>query len=162
MEAYDALGFVFESLHDDTAAVRNYEKAIQLNEARAGRFSTPYVNLSALHNKAGNADLAIQNARKAIEFNPKSDGALFQMARAYQSRNEWSNAAEAAEKAVSINPRVASYYYVLGTAYRRLGKQKESQDALAIFQKLEREAAEFEDKRRQARGGETAPGRKPQ
>jgi tetratricopeptide (TPR) repeat protein len=58
------------------------------------------------------------------------------MGRAYQSRGEWEQAADALRNAISINPSSAQYYYVLSQVYRRLGKQKESLAALKTFQEL--------------------------
>jgi hypothetical protein len=52
--------------------------------------------------------------------------------------------------AIVLNSRASSYYYVLAGVYRRLGWMEESRQALDAFQKLERESAELEKKRRAA------------
>ena len=53
-----------------------------MNEASSGRFASPHVNLSAYYNRAGEADKALEHARKAIELDPTADRAWFQKARA--------------------------------------------------------------------------------
>lgn len=166
MEAYDGLGLAFESLGDDAGAITNYKKAIALSEERKTGYASPYVNLSSLYNRTGNRAAAMEYAQKALEVNARSDGALFQMAKAYEYQAEFVKAAEALNQAIAINPRVSSYFYVLGTVYRKLGKMGESRAAMESFRKLDRESNELERKRRDlAREGDRAnqqPGTTPQ
>ncbi len=157
MEAYDGLGLALESLGDDDGAIASYKKAITLNEARKATFASPYVNLSSLSNRTGNRDTALEYARKALEVNPKSDGALFQLAKAQEAKGDLASAAESLNQAISINSRTSSYFYVLGTVYRKLGKFDESKQAMESFRKLDRESNELEQKRRTlAREGDKA------
>jgi superkiller protein 3 len=150
MEAFDGLGFALESLGEDDAAIANYLKAAQINQERNGAFATPYVNLSALHNKSGNSDQALEFAKKAVAVNERSDRGWYQMARAYDRRGEAEAAADALKRAIAINGNVSSYYYVLATVYRRLGRQQESREAIEAFTRLDRESREIEQKRREA------------
>ena len=101
MEAYDGLGFALEALGDDAGAVANYRKAIEMNEAAHAAFASPYVNLSALSNRTGDREAALDYARKALEANPKSDRALFQMAKAYEYRGDLHAAADALNRAIA-------------------------------------------------------------
>ena len=55
----------------------SYEKAAALNAERKGAFAAPHVNLSAYYNRIGNAAAALEQARKAIALDPKSDRAWF-------------------------------------------------------------------------------------
>src|SRR6185503_7038273 len=80
MEAYDGLGFALEALGDDEGAAVNYKKAAALSESRTAGFASPYVNLSALANRSGDRDAALEYGRKALAANPNSDRALFQVA----------------------------------------------------------------------------------
>jgi superkiller protein 3 len=148
MEAYDGLGFAMEALGDDTAAVANYKKAIELGEARQAKFSSPYVNMSALSNRTGEHAAALEYARKGLENNPRSDRALYQMAKAYEYQGNLTAAVDALIRAIAINNRASSYFYVLGTLYRRLGKPEESRKAMESFSKLDRESNELDQKRR--------------
>jgi anaphase-promoting complex subunit 3 len=151
-EAYNALGFTEESLSNDPAALEAYEKAIRVAGKKGMKFDAPYINLSAYYNRLGKPDLALQYARKAIELNAKSDLGYYQLARAFQSRNEWNQAAEALNHAISINSTGAQYYYVLGQVYRKIGKVKESLAALDTFQRLKREGDLVDSRMRDARG----------
>ena len=102
-EAYNALGFTEESLGDDTAALAAYKKAMQIADQKGFKFDAPYINLSAYYNRLSKPEPALQYARKAIDLDSKSDLGYYQMARAYQSRGEWDQAAEALRNAISAN-----------------------------------------------------------
>ena len=148
LEAMDALGFAQEALGEDTAAVASYQKAIALNEERHGKFASAHANLSAYYNRTGDADKALDYARKALELDPKSDPAWFQMAKAHERQGRLDEAVDSLSHAISLNPRASSYYYVLANVYRRLGKKQESRRALSAFTQLERETNELEKKKR--------------
>jgi tetratricopeptide (TPR) repeat protein len=148
MEAYDALGFAMEALGDDAAATANYKKAIELNEARHAGFAAPYVNLSTLSNRTGDRQAAFDYARKALGINPKSDGALFQIAKAYEYEGQLQPAVDALEQAIAINARSSSYFYVLSGLYRKVGRTEDSKKALEAFTRLDRENNDLEQKRR--------------
>ncbi|MGH9632744.1 MAG: tetratricopeptide repeat protein, partial [Bryobacteraceae bacterium] len=161
MEAYEALGFVMEALGDYTAAVSHYRKSAEINESRKAGFAAPYVSLAAYYNRTGDPKAALEHARKAVELNPNSDGGNFQLGKALDHLQQWPEAAEALKRAIEANPRAATYHYVLSGVYRHLGKTKESQAHLEIFGRLEKEAAEFEQKRRKARAGGSSAGTAP-
>jgi len=158
MEAYNALGFAMEALGDDAAALEDYQAAVHRNEERHGKFEAPYVNLAGYYNYRGKLDLALEYANKALALNPNADLAYFQIAKVCRARQDWKGVAEALEKAIAINSSRAQYYYVLAAAYRKLGKIEESQRAIARFQDLGKQDAEFERQRREAdRGLELRP-----
>ena len=118
----------------------------------------PYINLAAYYNRVGDPKLAVENARKALQLAPKSDAGNFQLAKALDRLQQWPEAAEALNRAIEANPSASSYHYVLSGVYRHLGKSKESQEQMELFRKLEKAAAEFEQKRREAHREEFRPG----
>ena len=73
------------------------------------------------------------------------------MARACQSRGEWEQSAEALRNAIAINGKDAQYFYVLAQVYRKLGKIKESADAMEAFQKLKHDEDLMDQRMRAAR-----------
>jgi Tfp pilus assembly protein PilF len=70
------------------------------------------------------------------------------MARTYRVQEDWPKMAAALEKAIAIKPTSAQYYYVLSSAYRKLGKHKESEWALEQFRRIDKETADLEAQRR--------------
>ena len=133
---------------DNPGAIASYEKAIALNQARNGKFASAHVNLSAYYNRTGDAEKALTYARQALELDPKSDRAWFQKAKADESQGRLDDAVDALNRAISFNTRASSYYYVLAGLYRRLGKKKESQEALAVFTRLDQESNQLDKMRR--------------
>jgi len=152
IEALDGLGFALEALGDDAGAIAKYQRAIELNAARGGSFSSAHVNLSAYYNRTGDPDKALEYARQAIELDPKSDRAWFQKGRADERRGSLDDAVAALNHAIALNQKAASYYYVLANVYRRLGWAEESRKALEMFKRLEQESSELDKKRRSGAG----------
>jgi len=148
VEALDALGLAQEALGDNAGAVASYEKAITLNDARKGKFNSAHVNLSAYYNRTGDPEKGLEYARQALALDPTSDRAWFQKAKADESQGHLDDAVDALNRAISFNTRASSYYYVLSGLYRRQGKKKESQEALAVFTRLDKESNELEKMRR--------------
>jgi tetratricopeptide (TPR) repeat protein len=148
VEAIDGLGFALEALGDDEGAVAHYTKAIAINDERHGSFAASHVNLSAYYNRIGEADKALTYAQQAIALDPKSDRAWFQQARAEERQEHLAEAVNSLNTAISYNGRASSYYYVLAGLYRRLGRTDDSRLALDMFQRLDRESAELDKKRR--------------
>ena len=148
LEAMDALGLTLEALGDDAGAVAEYQKAIALNDERKGNFSSAHVNLSAYYNRTSNPAKALEQANKALELDPKSDRAWFQKGKADEGQGRLDDAVDAVNRAISLNSRASSYYYVLAGLYRRLGKPEESRKALDSFTRLDKETNELEKMRR--------------
>jgi tetratricopeptide (TPR) repeat protein len=148
LEALDALGLTQEALGDNVGALASYEKAIALNQARNGKFASAHINLSAYYNRAGDAEKGLTYARQAIELDPKSDRAWFQKAKAEESQGHLNDAVDSLAQSISFNPRASSYYYVLSGVLRRLGKMKESKEALEVFMRLDKESNDLEKMRR--------------
>lgn len=159
LEALDGLGFAEDALNDDAGAVTSFEKAIAINEQRKGKYISAHVNLSAHYNRKGDSVKALIYARAALALDPDSDAAWFQEAKAEEARGHLNEAADALNKAIALNPRMSSYYWVLSTVYRRLGKPAESKQALESFMRLEKENNQIEQKRRDLanRSGEPKP-----
>jgi tetratricopeptide (TPR) repeat protein len=148
VEAWDALGFAKEALGDDAAAISHYQKAIELNKVRKGGFSSSHVNLSALYNRTGRSELAMQYAKGGLELDAKADGAWFQLAKANEKLGNLPAAVDAAKRAIELNGHTSAYYYVLAALYRRQGKVEESHEALEQFRRLDQESRELDKKRR--------------
>src|SRR5439155_11947817 len=133
---YDNLGLTLEALGDNAAAIDNYFTAIDLMQEKKQRSAWPYINLSSLYNRQNSPEQALEYAEKAIEINPQSDQAYFQIAKALYARGDWKREAEAMQKAIEINPNSSQYHYVLSQVYRKVGKNKESQQEMEIFKRL--------------------------
>ena len=143
MKAYNNLGLTMEILGDNSTAVKDYTTAIKLDEEQNLKSEWPYVYLGSYYNRREDPANALVYAQKAIEVNPRSDQAYFQLAKAYRIQGEWQKAADAVTKAINFDPQLAEYYYVLSLCQRKLGRQAESKTAMDQFEKLRRESADI-------------------
>jgi len=137
VKAYSNLGITMEALGDNEAALKNYKIAIQLQDRQKQISEWPYIYLSAFYNHQKNADGALEYARKALAVNPSSDAAYFEAAKAYRTEGEWQKATDTLRSAIAINTQVPDYYYVLGLMLRKLGNERESEEALAKYGQLQ-------------------------
>jgi tetratricopeptide (TPR) repeat protein len=137
MKAYSNLGLTLEALGRNGAALKNYTIATQLDEQQKLRSEWPYVYLSSFYNHQRKSAEALDYAGKAIAINPGSGAAFLEMAKAYRSQGEWQKAADAARHAIAINSKAPDCYYLLGLALHKLGRQLESQQAMATFERLQ-------------------------
>jgi tetratricopeptide (TPR) repeat protein len=113
-----------DALGDNADALKNYTRAIELEEQQKHKSEWPYIYLSAFYNRQKNAAQALSYARKAIAVNPHSDTVYFEMAKAYRTQKELA--------------QVPDYYYVLGLGLRELGNQKERTEALTKYAQLQK------------------------
>ncbi|MBV9180698.1 MAG: tetratricopeptide repeat protein, partial [Acidobacteria bacterium] len=157
LEAIEALGFAQEALGDDNGALRNYEKAIALNDQQHGKFVSAHVSLSAYYERKSDPGKALEYAEKAIQLDSKCAPAWFQKGRAQERQGQLDAAVDSLNRAISLNPRSATYYYVLAGVYRRLGKIPESKQALDSFSRLDQESNQFEKMRRNMSRSREAP-----
>lgn len=134
MKAYNNLGLVMETLGKNDEAVQDYTTAAQMNEAQHLNSPMPFEYLSAHYNRQRQPDLAIEFANKALLIDSQCDLAYYDLAKAFQTENEWQKAEDAVQKAIAINSSTAEYFYLLSKALRKLGKIPESEAALRKFE----------------------------
>ena len=65
-----------------------------------------------------------------------------------EAQGRLTDAVDALNRAISLNARASSYYYVLARVCRRLGKLDEARKALDSFARLEKETNDLEEMRR--------------
>jgi tetratricopeptide (TPR) repeat protein len=134
-KAYTNLGITMEALGNNDAALTNYTKAIRLEDAAKNKSEWPYVYMAAFYNRQNDPSGALQYAKEASQINPKSDVAHFELTKAYRGLRQFAEAIGTVHKAISINPSVPDYYYVLGLLLRDTGNRKESEEAFATYKK---------------------------
>ena len=137
IKAYSNLGLTMEALGQNDDALRNYTKAVQLEDRQEQRSEWPYIYLSGFYNRRKSAAEALTYANRALEINPSSDTACFELAKAYRTQKQWQKGADAARRAIASNSQVPDYYYVLGLVLREMGNQPESEKALQKYAQLQ-------------------------
>ena len=79
--------------------------------------SKDFYNQGVAHSKKGETDLAISDYNKALEINPKYDGAYINHGVAYGQKGEYDQAISDCNKALEINPDFAEAYHNRGIIY---------------------------------------------
>jgi len=119
------------------AAVKQWDLAIQWFQKAADNYiyrtrHVAYDNLgSAYHNK-GDYRRAIENYKKAMEFNKDYAPAYLNMGVSYEAVKEWDNAIAVYKRAAEIEPASALPYLQMGDLYLRLNRQEAAVDSLLI------------------------------
>ena len=128
---------------------RNYRKAIEMNEARHAGFASPYVNMSALFNRTGDREAAMDYARKALRSESELRSRAVPDGEGLRISRRTEPAADALNRAIAINlARVVLFLRAgHGLPQTRQGG-REPAKRWRCSRKLERESNELEQKRR--------------
>lgn len=114
--AYDVLGGLYHLKGEATAALENYEKAIDL-DPKNGIF---YLNVGRVYSELKkNDDAAIEKFKKAIELKPDLAWAHQLLAKLYHRRNNDLEAIKHLQLAIQSDPKYLQSYLDLADIYRR-------------------------------------------
>ncbi len=118
------------------------EKAIALNPKNAFYHLHYGIVLNRLTDNAA----ALQELKTAKELDPDYALIRLNLGRLLKDQGDYSAAREELEAAVSLRSNLPEAYYLLGSVYRRLGKEAESQRAYRQFERTKaQETREAED-----------------
>ena len=140
VEAYKILGDANQSLGNFAIAIGHYGKAIAIKPD----FPEAYANLGTLYAQQGKWQQALNYYQKALEIQPDLAGVYSHIARvkqhlnpqanqvdaadiylqqalAYREEAQWTEAIQACEAALKLNPKLAEAYKLLGDANQSLG-----------------------------------------
>jgi eukaryotic-like serine/threonine-protein kinase len=107
-------------------ALPNCQKAAELGDR------TVYVTLGRIHEMTGKHDLAVQEFKHALEFDPRDAEALGGIAGSYENAGRSQDAETAYRKAAAIRPDYWDGYDALALFYDRQGRYE---DAIAQLHK---------------------------
>ena len=120
-EVYDSLGLTYEALHDDERTVENYAKAIEFDRKRGIRDEWPLINYGKFLIQKQSPGESLPYLRQALQFNPSSPKANYQMGRALRALGQDTEAEGFFEKAIQSDPSFSSAYYQLAMLMRARG-----------------------------------------
>lgn len=82
--------------------------------------------VARVHADRGELDLAIAEARRALEIDALRDDAYLLLGTMYVRQGQWHDAIQALERARYLNPEAALVSYHLAMAYRQAGKKEQA------------------------------------
>jgi len=141
MRAYDTLGLCFDYLGKFDEAVKNYNRAIELNRLQSKRSPWPHVDLAISLIALNRLPEAEKNLREAVSYDPQLPQAHYQLGRVLEMQGGYQGAVESLKLAVTLAPDYPEPHYLLGKIYHRLGNEPLSRSEIGRFQEL-RKASE--------------------
>ena len=120
---------VMEQAEKHQEAIELYEKARRLDERAAAQATRC---LAVIYDRIGNFDKALDEYRRGIQENPRDAELFNNLGYGYYNRGQWNVAEKHLQKAVSLDPKLASAWINLGMC---LAQQRRYDESLAAFQK---------------------------
>jgi TolB-like protein/Tfp pilus assembly protein PilF/predicted Ser/Thr protein kinase len=124
----------------DPAAVREYERALELNP-NDGRIHVLYGIYSYIH---GNQEQAFMHLHRALELDPLDLNASENLAYNYCYSRQYERAIEQVESVLELEPNRASTHGVLSNIYRSMGKYRLWLDEWEKSARLNNDAEDLE------------------
>lgn len=129
----DAQNYYFEAMKSYDEG--NFDKAIELLNKQLTILDDPdaYNYLAKIYLEQNNTDLAIENYKKAIEFNPNFFEANFELGKIYYSMNDYKNASKYLTNASNLQVENVEALSLTAECYKMTGH---ADDAIIIFEKI--------------------------
>lgn len=121
--AYYVRAMVWSEQEDNQKAIRDLEKATQLNPA----YFEAWLDLAQLRYSGSDSAGALTAAKKAVEINPQSPAAQYQLGRFYMASGNTAEALKHLKTAVSLGSDDKATLYALTRALRAAGRLDEAQ-----------------------------------
>lgn len=128
VKAENNIGLTFEAMNRQDEAIAAYRQAIAWQDSAApGELNEqPLLNLAIVLLHRGELDEAEQLLARAETLAPKDPRVREQLGHVYLQRQNWSRAAEELKGACTLDPANGSLHFLLGQAYRHLGRTAEA------------------------------------
>ena len=120
--AYYNRGLAKSDLENNEEAIKDYDKAIELNP----NYSDAYNNRGVSKSDLGNNEEAIKDYDKAIESNPNNSDAYNNRGNEKNNLKQYNEAIKDFNKAIELNPNNSSAYNNRGVAKKNSGKYEEA------------------------------------
>jgi len=130
---YQAMGAISAARQNFDAAIDAYTKRVELhpNDADA------HQDLGETNARLGRIDEALAEFAVALTINPEKTETHASVAQVYLGQSQYVESAEAARRALDLDPSHRQARYVLATSLIRLGRTDEGQRELNEFQRLQ-------------------------
>jgi tetratricopeptide (TPR) repeat protein len=138
MRAYDTLGLCFDYLGKFDQAIKNYNRAVELNRVQAKPSPWPHLDLAislVAVNQLGEAE---KNLREALRYDGELPQAHYQLGRVLEMQGDHQAAVQSLKQAATLNSLYPEPHYLLGRIYQRMGESQLAKAEIERFQQLEK------------------------
>lgn len=126
--AHNNLGDVYGRHGDKQAALREFQKAIEIKP----NYGDAYHNLANTYRELGQIDKALENYQKALEFNPNLWQSYQNIAAIYFQAKQFTQALDNIQKAITINPGSLNLRDNLGIIYLAMGNKEQAKETFNL------------------------------
>lgn len=111
-KGYFMKGMNFKEMHDTAKAISSMQTAVEQDQ----KYYNAYIQLGLLC-AAKHNPLASQYYKNALQINPKSTEAYYDLGKYYQDEAKWDNALETYSTLLKVNPQYKYACYNMGVIY---------------------------------------------
>jgi len=136
VRAYENIGLCYEGKQQLQEAENWYLEAIRRQNEGGRRSEWPLLDLAEMWIRNDQAQKAQPYLLQALEINPKNAHTVFEMAVVLEKSGNLQGALQELERAIGLDPNLASAYYRAAKITQKLGLATESRKYFALFQQV--------------------------
>jgi len=141
MRAYDLLGLCYDYLGKRDEAMKNLERAVELNRMQPNPSPWPSMDLAIAQIELNRLPDAEKNLLDSIRYDSRFAQARYQLGRVLEKREKFPEAIETLKAAAALDPAYADPHFLLGRIYHKLGQMKLAEPEIDHFQILQKQAS---------------------
>jgi tetratricopeptide (TPR) repeat protein len=134
--AYDNLGLCYFSQNQNDLAIKNFNRAIELDRQFLRPSPWPYLNLAVAQQFIGNGQEAETNLREALRIDPQLAPAHFHLGNLLQQQGQLDAAVQEQLAAARLDDKYAEPHFALAHIYNQLGRAADAQEEVKIYLRL--------------------------
>jgi tetratricopeptide (TPR) repeat protein len=134
--AYDNLGLCFFYQNQTDLAVKNFNRAIELDRQFLRPSPWPYLNLAVAQQFMGHAQESETNLREALRLDPQLAPAHYHLGNVLQQRGQLDAAVQEQLAAVRLDDKYAEPHVALAHLYKQQGRTADAQEEVKIYLRL--------------------------
>jgi tetratricopeptide (TPR) repeat protein len=134
--AYDNLGLCHYYRNENSLAIDNYKKAIELDRGSEHRSPWPYLNLAVTLEFLGQLNEAEANLREALHVDPKLAEAHCRLGGVLEELDRTDAALDELRESARLDNHYAEPHLALAHIYRKLGKTTAAQQEVQVYLRL--------------------------
>lgn len=134
--AYDNLGLCYYYQNQNTLAVSNYTKAIELEHNTPHASPWPFLNLAITQQFLNQLKDAEANLHQALQLDPKLAPAHFQLGTVLEDLGRNEEAVTELRQSAALDAAYAEPHMALARIYHKLGKTQDARTEVDIYLRL--------------------------
>lgn len=135
-DAYDNLGLCYFYLNQNSKAIANFHKSIQLNHELGHPSAWPYLNLAITLEFMNRMTAAETNLQEAIRLDPRIASAHYQMGNILEQQGKLKSAIHEYTTAAHLDKYYAKPHFALARIYQRLGSKALAQEEVQQYLRI--------------------------